>query len=356
MSAVTEVAAQAHAERVVPRAATRRRERRRRAGRIAWNVVGLAVFAIVVFPIFWMISTAFKPDDEINSFTPTWFSTGPTLDHFRDAMARPYFWETVKNSLVVVGAVVVLSMVVAFLAAPRRFAKYRFTGNKLFVVLVIGILMLLQAGLVIPLYVVLARYGLTNELMGLVLTHLVILPPFAIWTLRGFIMGIPKEPEVAMVDGSERLGAFTRSCCFVAPGPSRRPCRLHHELERVHLRERDPHRPGEPDVHRLALVLLRDEPEHGLGGPHGRVDADRDPRRDLLPHRAAEDRVRADGRRGQGMSHELERLASNCIFPVRGPVAPDWVRRRVGEGLGGVAPSTPGTSRAATSCGRSPTT
>jgi N,N'-diacetylchitobiose transport system permease protein len=113
----------------------------------------------------------------------------------------------------------VLSMVVAFLAAVAR-AKYRFSGNKLFVVLVIGILMLPQAGLVIPLYVVLARYGLTNELMGLVLTHLVILLPFAVWTLRGFILGIPKElEEAAMVDGSSRLGAFTRILLpLVAPG------------------------------------------------------------------------------------------------------------------------------------------
>ena len=112
-----------------------------------------------------MISTAFKPDAEINTFTPTWFSTHPTLEHFRDAIARPYFWDVVKNSLIVVGAVVALSMVVAFLAAVAL-AKYRFTGNKLFVVLVIGILMLPQAGLVIPLYVVLAKYHLTNAPAG----------------------------------------------------------------------------------------------------------------------------------------------------------------------------------------------
>jgi N,N'-diacetylchitobiose transport system permease protein len=202
-----------------PRAATIRRQRRRRLRRIAWNVVGLAVFLVVVFPVFWMVSTAFKPDDEINSFTPTWFSTSPTLDHFREAIARPFFWDTVKNSLIVVSAVVALAMVVAFLAAVAL-AKYRFTGNKLFVVLVIGILMLPQAGLVIPIYVALARYGLTNELMGLVLVHWVFLIPFAIWTLRGFILGIPKElEEAAMVDGSSRLGAFTWILLpLVAPG------------------------------------------------------------------------------------------------------------------------------------------
>jgi len=65
-----------------------------------------------VFPVLWMISTAFKPDSEIISFTPTWFSTDPTLQHFRDAIARPFFWDAVKNSLIVVGAVVALSMVV----------------------------------------------------------------------------------------------------------------------------------------------------------------------------------------------------------------------------------------------------
>ena len=44
----------------------------------------------MVFPVFWMISTALKPDDEINSATPTWFSFSPTLDHFRDAMDDGY--------------------------------------------------------------------------------------------------------------------------------------------------------------------------------------------------------------------------------------------------------------------------
>jgi N,N'-diacetylchitobiose transport system permease protein len=204
--------------RVVRRAVVRR-ERARRLRRVGWNAVGLAVFVILVFPVFWMVSTAFKPDTEINSFTPTWFSLDPTLQHFRDAIGRDYFWETVKNSLIVVGAVVLLSIVVAFLAAVAL-AKYRFTGNKLFVVLVIGILMLPQAGLVIPLFVVLGRYGLTNELLGLVLTHMVILLPFAVWTLRGFILGIPRElEEAAMVDGSSRFGAFARILLpLVAPG------------------------------------------------------------------------------------------------------------------------------------------
>jgi N,N'-diacetylchitobiose transport system permease protein len=185
---------------------------------------------LVAFPVYWMISTAFKPDDEINSFTPTWFSADPTLQHFRDAIdatLHPGFWDAVKNSLVIVGITVVLSVIVAFFAAIAL-AKYRFTGRKVFVAVMIGILMLPAAGLVIPLYVVLARYGLTNQddpfptgaLAGVIVTLMVFLLPFSVLTLRGFIVGIPKElEEAAMVDGSSRLGAFCRILLpLVGPG------------------------------------------------------------------------------------------------------------------------------------------
>ena len=200
----------------VPR---RRRSARRRARSTGWNVLALLLCAVMVFPVFWMLSTAFKPDDEINGDTPTWFSLSPTLQHFRDAMNRPYFWDTVQNSLVVVFVTVVASIVLAFLAAVAL-AKYRFTGRKVFLVLMIGILMLPAAGLVIPLYVVLARYHLTNTLTGVILTYMTFVLPFAVWTLRGFVLGIPKDlEEAAMVDGSSRIGAFVRILLpLVAPG------------------------------------------------------------------------------------------------------------------------------------------
>jgi N,N'-diacetylchitobiose transport system permease protein len=196
-----------------------RNRRRRFLRQRGWDLLGLALFVVLVFPVFWMVSTAFKSDDEINSAEPTWFSLSPTLDHFREAMSRPYFWEIIQNSLIVVCVAVGVSVVVAFIAAVAL-AKYRFTGRKLFIVLMIGILMLPAVGLVIPLYVVLARYHLTNTLTGVILTYITFVLPFAVWTLRGFILGIPKElEEAAMVDGSTRLGAFVRILLpLVAPG------------------------------------------------------------------------------------------------------------------------------------------
>jgi N,N'-diacetylchitobiose transport system permease protein len=207
-----------------------RRARRQRIRRGGWNVVGLAVFAVMAFPVYWMVTTAFKPDTEINGATPTWLPTSPTLDHFRlaiDPDEHPGFWDAVKNSLIIVSGAVVLSVVLAFLAAIAL-ARYRFTGRKLFVVLMIGILMLPAAGLVIPIYVALSRYGLTDQenplptgaIAGVVLTFMVFLLPFAVWTLRGFILGVPRElEEAALVDGSSRAGAFFRILLpLVAPG------------------------------------------------------------------------------------------------------------------------------------------
>jgi len=195
------------------------RRRRSRARQSAWDALGIAVFAVMVFPVFWMISTAFKPDDQIVSLNPTWIPWHPTLAHFRDAIDRPYFWEDVKNSLIVVTTTVVISVTLAFLAAVAL-ARYRFRVRTVFIVLVIGIQMLPQAGLIIPLYVVLARYHQVNALSGLVVTYMTFVLPFCVWTLRGFLLGIPKDlEEAAMVDGSTRLGVFVKILLpLMAPG------------------------------------------------------------------------------------------------------------------------------------------
>jgi N,N'-diacetylchitobiose transport system permease protein len=192
---------------------------RQGVNRVGWNVVGIALFVVMAFPVYWMISSAFKSDAQINSLTPTWFPTHPTLQHFSTAINRPYFWTDVKNAVIVVIVAVLIALVLAFFAAVAL-AKYRFRGAALFIVLVIGIQMLPQVGLVIPLYVVLGRYHLINTLSGLILVYVTFTLPFCIWMLRGFLVGIPKDlEEAAMVDGSTRLGAFVRILLpLVAPG------------------------------------------------------------------------------------------------------------------------------------------
>jgi N,N'-diacetylchitobiose transport system permease protein len=218
VSATTPVAPTAVAPPTRAAAAQPRRGRRR----LRWaavNVVGVLVFAVMVFPVYWMVSTAFKRGEDIVSFTPKWFPIPATLENFSDAIHRPYFWNAVENSLVVGGVVVGLSLVLAFLAA-LALAKFRFYGRAAFVVLIIVVQMVPLNALIIPLYVSLARVGEVNKLTGVIVTYLTFVLPFAIWTLRGFMHGVPRElEEAAMVDGSSRFGAFVRILLpLVAPG------------------------------------------------------------------------------------------------------------------------------------------
>ena len=194
-----------------PAAPPRRRRRRRRLGRrIGLNLLGLLVFAVMVFPVYWMVLTAFKRGNDVLSFTPQFFPRHPTLANFRDAIGRDLFWSSVRNSLVVVGAVVVVSVVLAFLAA-LALAKFRFYGRRAFIVIVFGVQMVPLAALIIPLYITLSSVGQVDKLSGVIVSYVALVLPFCVWTLRGFIAGVPKElEEAAMVDGSTRFGAFAR--------------------------------------------------------------------------------------------------------------------------------------------------
>ena len=183
------------------------------------NALGLLVFVVMVFPVYWMVSTAFKPGSQIFSDTPVWFPTHPTLSNFSAAIDRPHFWADVKNSVVIVGSVVIFSLALAFLAA-LALAKFRFYGRKAFIVLIIGVQMIPLNALLIPIYLVLAKAHQVDKLSGVIITYLTFVLPFTIWTLRGFMLGVPRElEEAAQVDGSTRLGAFVRILLpLIGPG------------------------------------------------------------------------------------------------------------------------------------------
>jgi N,N'-diacetylchitobiose transport system permease protein len=197
----------------------RRRSPRKIARRIVLNLTGLLVFVVMAFPVYWMVSTAFKPGIDVLSYEPQWVPERPTLANFRDAIGRPHFWDTVRNSLIVVGSVVVASVVLAFLAAVAL-ARFRFHGKKAFVVVIFAVQMVPLVALIIPLYIALARVGKVNTLTGVVLTYVALVLPFCVWTLRGFVAGVPRDlEEAAMVDGSTRAGAFVRIMLpLIAPG------------------------------------------------------------------------------------------------------------------------------------------
>jgi N,N'-diacetylchitobiose transport system permease protein len=193
--------------------------RRSLAARTFFNGAGVVVFVVMMFPIYWMVSTALKPGKQILALTPVWIPSPPTLDNFRTAMNVPFFWNDVTNSLVVVLTVVAISIALAFLAAVSV-ARFGFRGRSAFIVMIIAVQMVPLNALVIPIYLLLNSVGQIDSLLGVIAYYLAFVLPFMIWTLRGFIANVPVDlEEAAMVDGASRVGAFMRIVFpLVAPG------------------------------------------------------------------------------------------------------------------------------------------
>jgi N,N'-diacetylchitobiose transport system permease protein len=186
---------------------------------LLFDAVGFAVAIVMLFPIYWMVATAFKPGQDILRLEPKWFPNPITLQNFQDAIARPYFLDDVKNSLIVVAVMLALALAISFLAAVGT-ARFGFKGRTAYLVMIIAVQMVPLNALIIPLYLMLDSVGQVDVLPGVIAVYLAVVLPFMVWTLRGFVANIPAElEESAMIDGCTRLGAFIRiTFPLVGPG------------------------------------------------------------------------------------------------------------------------------------------
>ncbi|MFI6930565.1 carbohydrate ABC transporter permease [Streptomyces sp. NPDC050287] len=191
----------------------------RRKPKAGWNVLGLLVFATAGFPVYWMLNTAFKPAKDAIDPDPSLLPTGFTLSNFGRALDIADFWGPVGRSLIVSLAVVVIGMVVGMLAA-LAISRFAFRGRKVVIVGILAVQMIPLVAMIIPVFLLLNDLDQYDKLSGLIITYLTFILPFTVWTLRGFIVNIPKElEEAAMVDGCSRTGAFIRVVFpLLAPG------------------------------------------------------------------------------------------------------------------------------------------
>lgn len=190
-----------------------------RVGR--WLLGALAVIIALAwsFPIYWMVSSAFLPTNQLRTPTPTFFPTHGTLSNFRRVLGDPTFVASFRVSLAVTGLAVVASILFAFVAA-LAVSRFRFRGRKGFIVAILVVQMIPAEGLFISQYQMLDSWRLVNSVLGLTIVYVAAILPFTIWMLRGFVSGVPIELEEAgMVDGLSRTGAFFRiTFPLLAPG------------------------------------------------------------------------------------------------------------------------------------------
>ena len=191
----------------------------RRPVRLAANVVGVVAFLMCVFPVYWMVNSSLLPRNKIRNPDPTWVPFGGTLDNYRTVFDGNQFLDALKMSLMVTLLTILVALTFAFLAAVAV-SRFRFRGRKSFVVALLVIQMIPVEGLFISQYKMLEGMNLLNTVGGLSLVYVASVLPFTIWTLRGFVAGVPFElEEAAMIDGCSRVQAFFRvTFPLLAPG------------------------------------------------------------------------------------------------------------------------------------------
>ncbi|KQX68617.1 sugar ABC transporter permease [Angustibacter sp. Root456] len=190
----------------------------RRAG---LNLAGVLVLVCSVFPVYWMVSTSFLPGNLIRSPEPTFVPWPGTARNYREVLhggGQFPFLSALRTSLVVTVATVVVALVIALLAA-LAVTRFRFVGRRWFVLVILVVQMLPGEALIISMFRLLDGWRLTNTVLGLTAVYVATVLPFTIWTLRGFVAGIPVElEEAAMIDGCSRLRSF-RSVTLPLIGP-----------------------------------------------------------------------------------------------------------------------------------------
>jgi N,N'-diacetylchitobiose transport system permease protein len=196
----------------------------KRARAIGVNVLGVVIALATLFPLFWMLSTAFKPSQEILTLTPNLLPAHPTLGNFRAVMSGSVtgigsFWLFFRNSMIVtLGAVLVASLL--SLMGSVAVARYKFRSRTTFLVMLLIVQMVPAQALIIPLFLDFKRLNLLQTLLGLVIVYAAQALPVSIWMLRNFVATIPKElEEAAAIDGASGFKIFWRILFpLVAPG------------------------------------------------------------------------------------------------------------------------------------------
>jgi arabinogalactan oligomer/maltooligosaccharide transport system permease protein len=170
----------------------------------------LTVASIVaVGPIVWVLVSSFKPRQWVNSSDLSLVKE-PTLENYQYVLTETNFPRWALNSVIVAAATMVIGV---FLAATTGYAlsRFRFPGRRQLLMVFLVTQMFPVAILIVPVYVIMSRLGLINNLTSLVIACLTIAIPFCAWMLKGYFDTIPTSlDEAAQLDGCGYFATFWR--------------------------------------------------------------------------------------------------------------------------------------------------
>ncbi|MEU1972227.1 carbohydrate ABC transporter permease [Microbacterium sp. NPDC019599] len=203
----------------------RRPSAKRVAARTFLNIAAAIVFICSVFPVYWMVNMSFTPNSEITSRRPSFVPLPFTISNYITAWTREAapgqtdFPHALIATLTVTFGVLIATLLFAFLASIAV-ARFRFGGRRMFIVGVLVVQMIPGEAMMFTIYGMIDDWHLMNTLLGLGIVYLATVIPFTIWTLRGFVAGVPADlEEAAMIDGCTKSQAFWRvTFPLLAPG------------------------------------------------------------------------------------------------------------------------------------------
>ncbi len=191
-------------------AARRSKAARRRVGIVAGVILTLLLI-FELFPFYFVFITSFKHEAQIVSFQSLYYPEPWTLAQYEKLLGPTRnFLVWMRNSMIISLVTPLVSTIVASLAA-YSLVRLNWKGNRFFSSAVFAAYLMPGVLLVISIYQIFAKVGLTNSLYGLMIAYSTFALPFAIWLMMGYYASIPRELEDAgLIDGCNRFQVFWR--------------------------------------------------------------------------------------------------------------------------------------------------
>ncbi|MFE5190128.1 carbohydrate ABC transporter permease [Streptomyces sp. NPDC056628] len=179
---------------------------RRASHRLAADAGLLVVAAAFVLPLAWVVLSALDPHADLRVKLPD----GLTLDNFDAVMTPDITFTPLLNSLLLCGGGTLLTVACAALAA-YPLSRFRSRFNRPFLLTVLFATSLPITAIMVPVYALFVQVNLIDTVEGTIFFFAASQLPFAIWLMKNFMDGVPKElEEAAWTDGASSLQSLVR--------------------------------------------------------------------------------------------------------------------------------------------------